>query len=49
LKKLEAALYGQQLFDLNDKQQIISRLTRVKPAQFVAVEIPTALSPLNPV
>ena len=49
LKKLEAALYGQQLFDLNDKQQIIARLALVKPAQFVAVEIPTALSPLNPV
>ena len=49
LKKLEAALYGQQPFDLNDKQQIIARLALVKPAQFVAVEMPTVLSPLNPV
>jgi BatD DUF11 like domain len=49
LKKLEAALYGKQQFDLADKQQIISRLPLVKPLQFVAEQIPIALSPLNPV
>lgn len=48
LKHLEATVYGQQAFDLTDKQQIMERLPRVKLTLSTVSEIP-ALLPLNPV
>lgn len=49
LKKLEAALYGQQSFEPADKQQLISRMSQLKFSATKQTFEPAPLLPLNPV
>ncbi|MEZ5670997.1 MAG: hypothetical protein R3E08_00875 [Thiotrichaceae bacterium] len=49
LKRLEAPMYGQQAFDMADKQQIIERLPRTELTPLTQREPSVPLLPLNPV
>lgn len=49
LKKLDAALYGQQSFDSTDKQQLIGRISQFKCPLTAPIVESTPLLPLNPI
>lgn len=49
LKKLDAALYGQRIFEPADKQQLIARISQFKRPSTTAIYTSTPLLPLNPI